>query len=114
EPMQAALEAGARRLPELHLQKIIARRAEASGIDLRPHETEALAKQLLPGGNGPIMLDERPGLTGATLTLTEEDATEIRALSDRIQTAMPGAVESVDNKSADILLRSIRKQWPTI
>jgi Family of unknown function (DUF5677) len=114
EPMQAALEAGARRLPELHLQKIITRRAEASGIDLHPHETEALAKHLLARGKGPITLEERPGLTGATLTLTEEDATEIRALSDRIHTAMPGAIEGVVNKSADILLRSIRKQWPAI
>lgn len=114
EPMQAALEASARRLPKLQLQKIITRRAEGSGIDLRPHETEALAKHLLAGGKGPIILDERPGLTGATLTLTEEDAAEIRALPDRIQAAMAGGVENVVKKSADILLRSIRKQWPAI
>lgn len=114
EPMQAALEASARRLPELHLQKIIARRAEASGIDLHPHETEALAKHLLGGGRGPIALDERPGLTGTTLTLTEEDATEIRVLSDHIQASMAGAVEEVVKTSADILLRSIRTQWPAI
>lgn len=114
EPMQAALEASARRLPELHLQKIIARRAEASGIDLHPHETEALAKHLLAGGTGPVMLDERPGLSVATLALNAEDAAEIRAMPGRIQAAMAGAVQDVVNTSADILLKSIRKQWPAI
>ncbi|MFN3932235.1 MAG: DUF5677 domain-containing protein [Brevundimonas sp.] len=112
--MQAALEASARRLPELQLQKILARRAEASGIKLHPHETEALAKHLLAGGKGPITLDERPGLTEAKLTFTAEDAAEIRGLPDQIEAAMSGAVEGVVKKSADVLLRSIRKRWPAI
>lgn len=114
EPMQAALESSAQRLPELYLQKLIARRAEASGIELHPHETEALAKHLLGGDKGPVTLDERPGLTEAKITLTDEDAAEIRGLPDRIEAEMAGVVENVVKKSADVLLRSIRKQWPAI
>ncbi len=114
EPMQAAFEASARRLPELQLQKIIANRAAASGFELDPGESEALAKQLLAGSKGSVTLDERSSLTEATITLTDEDVDEIRRLPDRIEAAMTGAAENVVKKSADVLLKAIRRQWPAI
>lgn len=47
EPMQAALEAGARRLPELHLQKILARRPEGQPAVRRAMIDPALSAALI-------------------------------------------------------------------
>jgi hypothetical protein len=114
EPMQAAFEASLERLPLLHLQRIIANRSSASGLELKPHETEALAKHLMAGNNGPIQLDERPGMTEATLGLTAEDGAELDALGGRIKADMPRMVQSVAKDASKMMLRRIRKEWPQV
>lgn len=112
--MQAAFEASVRRLPRLHLQRLIAKRSSASGIELKEHEVEALTKHILAGRAEPIELEERPGRTSATLTFTEEDGAEIAALSGRIKDEMPGMIEAIATDLSRILLRRIRKEWPRI
>ncbi len=54
------------------------------GIELKADEIEALAKHFLAGNSSLLELEERPGLTSASLTLTEEDSAEIAGLADRI------------------------------
>lgn len=112
--MQAALEKSFQGLPAAHLQRVIARRASANGIELLPHESEALAKNALAGGTWPLNLDERPGLTQATIALTDADIAEIRALPERMDAELTEVVETVIDGSAKVLLRAIRKQWPDI
>lgn len=112
EPLQAAFDASIQTLPQLHLQRIIATRSSATGIKLKPHEVEALAKHLLAGNTAPLQLEERPGLTSVTLTLTEEDGAAIARLADRIKTEMPQIIERVAKKASNSLLRRLRKQWP--
>jgi len=112
--MQAAFDASVRRLPQLQLQKLIARRSSALGIELKTHEVEALAKHLLAGNTSPFELEGRPGLKGVTLTFTEEDNAELTGLADRIKAEMPRVIEGVTKDASEVLLRRIRKQWPQI
>jgi len=114
EPMQAAFDASVKKLPQLHLQRLIAKRSSAMGIELKPHETEALAKHLLDGNTAPLQLEERPGLTEVTLTFTEEDGAEIAGLADRIEVEMARIIEGVAKDASNVLLRQIRKQWPEV
>ena len=112
--MQAAFDATVRRLPQLHLGKLIARRSAAMGVELKPDEIEALAKHLLAGNAAPLELQERPGLTSATLTFTDEDNAEIAGLADRIKAEMPRVIEGFTTDASKVLLRGIRKRWPEI
>jgi hypothetical protein len=112
--MQAAFDASIKKLPKLHLQNLIAKRSSAMGIELKPHEAEALVKHLLAGNTAPLQLDERLGLTSATLTFTAEDNTEITSLADRIKAEMPRAIQRVAEDASNVLLRRIRKQWPEV
>ncbi|WP_127091670.1 DUF5677 domain-containing protein [Aquabacter cavernae] len=112
--MQAIFDKNIQTLPERYIQRIIAKRASASGIELKPHETEALAKHLLAGNCTPLQLEERPGLMSATLTLTEEDIDEIADLADRFEAKLTRAIEGIAKDASNILLRSIRKQWREI
>lgn len=112
--MQAAFDASVRRLPQLHLQKLIAKRSSAMGVELQTHEIEALAKHLLAGDTSPLELEERPGLTSATLTFTEEDSAEFAGLTQRIKAEMPQVIEGFTKDASQVLLRRIRKQWPEV
>lgn len=112
--MQAAFDASIQTLPQRHIQRIIAKRSSVAGMELKPHEAEALAKHLLAGNSTPLQLEERPGLTSATLTLTKEDIAEIDGLADRIKAEMPRVIEGVAEDASNILLQRIRKQWPEI
>lgn len=112
--MQAAFNASVRRLPQLHLQRLIEKRASAIGITLKGHEVEALSKHALAGNTSPLELEERPGLASATLTFTAEDGEEIAGLADRIKAEMPRMIERIAKDSSRVLLRGIRKQWPAI
>jgi hypothetical protein len=114
EPMQAALEASVRRLPQLHLQRLIAKRADAMGLALKDHELEALAKHALAGNATPLELKERPGLTSATLTFTAEDSEEITGIAKRIKAEMPQMLTGIAKDASRLLLRRIRTQWPEI
>lgn len=112
--MQAAFDASVRRLPQLHLQKLIAKRLSAMGVELEASEIEDLAKNLIAGNTSPLELEERPGLASATLTFTEEDNAEIAGLAGRIKAAMPQVIEGFTKDAAEVLLRRIRKEWPRI
>ncbi|WCJ62730.1 DUF5677 domain-containing protein [Agrobacterium tumefaciens] len=112
--MQAVFDASVRRLPQLHLQKLIAKRLSAMGVELKASEIEDLAKHLLAGKTSPFELEERPGLMSATLTFTEEDNAEIAGLADRITLEMPRVIEGFTRNAVEVLLRRIRKEWPRI
>ncbi|ODT90075.1 MAG: hypothetical protein ABS86_04410, partial [Sphingobium sp. SCN 64-10] len=112
--MQAAFDTSVRRLPQLHLQKLIAKRSSAIGIELEVSEIEDLAKHLLAGNTSPLELEERPGLTSATLTFTEADNAEIAGLVARITAEMPQVIEGFTKDASEVFLRRIRKEWPRI
>jgi hypothetical protein len=112
--MQAAFEASIRRLPELHLQRLIAKRADALGLVLKGHEVDAFVKHVLAGNTSPLELEERPGLEAATLTFTAEDGEEIAGLARRIKAEMPSMIRGIAKDASGVLLRRIRKQWPDI
>lgn len=84
------------------------------GVELKADEIDALAKHLLAGNTSPLELEERPGLTSATLAFTEEDSAEIAGLADRIKAEMPRVIEGFTKDASDALIRRIRKQWPGI
>lgn len=114
EPMQAAFEASLRRLPQLHLQRMLAKRASAMGLELRDKELETLASHVLAGNISPLELEERPGLASATLTFTAEDGEEIAGLAKRIRGEMPDMVDRIAKDASRRLVRGIRRQWPTV
>lgn len=114
EPLQAAFDASIQQLPKLHLQKVIANRSSAMGIELQPHEAEALAEHVLAGNTAQIQLEERPGQTSATITLTAEDGAELSRLADRINAEMPQIIEKSAKDASNVMLRRIRNQWPEI
>jgi hypothetical protein len=112
--MQAAFEASVRRLPQLYLQRLIAKRVDAMGLVLRDYEVEALAKHVLAGNRSALELEERPGLTSATLTFTAEDGEEIAGLAKGIKAKMPDMITSIAKDASRVMLRRIRKEWPDI
>lgn len=114
EPLQAAFEASLHRLPQIHLQRLIASRASDIGVTLKDHEIEALAKHALSGNGSPLEFEERPGLKSATLTFTAEDAKEISAATKRLKAEMPEMVSRIAKDSARLMVRRIRKQWPDV
>lgn len=110
--LQQALTQAMASLPELFLEKQIAKKLQAQGITAPKSLSRKLAKHVLSGNTAPFRYGRGAYSGNVRLEFQEADADEIsRAVDVFCEQQLPDVYRSVARRTSKAILRRLKSQW---